>query len=179
MDLPSSGTYNLSLAMGDGGYAQCSIQCQVQFLDGSTVLATVNEGLTTPGYFYDAVGNNWSAAAWPASNLSQQVTLTGTRLTVVVGTSKATGDITPIAFLGVAQGRLHDCAVSGFAKCRARNQSTPTIATTISGGFNSSIRLSGFAVVTVGESPRISNIGGMRVDHPLGIPQLLGKIGSV
>src|SRR5271165_2886814 len=41
VDLPSAGTYNLSLAMGDAGYQQCSTQCQVQFLDGSTVLATV------------------------------------------------------------------------------------------------------------------------------------------
>src|SRR5271165_2573146 len=103
VDLPSAGTYNLSLAMGDAGYQQCYSQCQVQFLDGSTVLATVTGGPTKAGYFYDAKGNNWSAAAWPTSNVSQQVTLTGTRLTVVVGTNKATGDYTPIAFLGVAQ----------------------------------------------------------------------------
>src|SRR5271167_3589817 len=99
VDLPSAGTYNLSLALGDAGYQQCWVQCQVQFLDGGTVLATVTEGRTNAGYFYDAKGNNWSAAAWPASNLSQQVTLTGTRLTVVVGTNKAGGDSTPIAFL--------------------------------------------------------------------------------
>src|SRR5271166_3852144 len=82
VDLPSAGTYDLSLAMGDAGYEQCYTQCQVQFLDGGTVLATVMGGPTKAGYFYDAEGNNWSAAAWPSSNLSQQVTLTGTRLTV-------------------------------------------------------------------------------------------------
>jgi len=32
-----------------------------------------------------------------------QVTMSGTRLTVVVGTNNNTGDITPIAYLGVAQ----------------------------------------------------------------------------
>ena len=101
VDLPSPGTYNVSLALGDAGYQQCWVQCQIQFLDGSTVLATVTVGSTQLGYFYDAKGNNWSAAAWPGSNLSQQVTLTGTRLTMVVGTTKATGDYTPIAFLGV------------------------------------------------------------------------------
>src|SRR5208337_2579148 len=103
VDLPSAGTYGLSLVMGDVGYEQCYTQCQVQFLDGGTVLATVTGGPTNPGYFYDAKGNNWSAATWPTSNLSQQVTLAGTRLTVVVGTNQATGDITPIAFLGVTQ----------------------------------------------------------------------------
>src|SRR5271166_2297109 len=104
VDLPSSGTYDLSLALGDAGYQQCWVQCQIQFLDGSTVLATIAEGLTLGGYFYDATGNNWSAAAWPTNNVSRQVTLAGTRLTVVVGTNTATeGDITPIVFLGVAQ----------------------------------------------------------------------------
>src|SRR5271169_2213204 len=112
VDLPSAGTYNLSLAMGDAGYQQCYTQCQVQFLDGSTVLATVTGGRTNAGYFYDATGNNWSAAAWPASNLSQQVTLTGTRLTVIVGTNKATGDNTPIAFLGVAPVGTPNFAIS-------------------------------------------------------------------
>ncbi len=37
VDLPAPGTYNLALAMGDAGYPECSIQCQVQFLDGDDV----------------------------------------------------------------------------------------------------------------------------------------------
>jgi len=68
VDLPWASMYNLSLAMGDDGYEQCFTQCQVQFLDGSTVLATVTRGLTNLGYFYDATGKNWSAPAWPFSN---------------------------------------------------------------------------------------------------------------
>jgi uncharacterized membrane protein len=146
VDLPSPGTYNLSLALGDAGYQQCWVQCQVQFLDGNTVLATVSGGTTQRGYFYDAMGNNWSAANWPSKNVSQQVTLTGTRLTVVVGTSKATGDFTTLAFLGVTQ-------VSGSPNFSISasplsvtipqgNQGTSTITTTISGGFNSAISLS-------------------------------------
>src|SRR5208337_3726346 len=146
VDLPSAGTYNLSLAMGDAGAAQCWTQCQVQFLDGSTVLATVTGGATNLGYFYDAQGNKWSAAAWPTSNLSQQVTLTGTRLTVVVGTNKATGDYTPLAFLVVAQvSGMPNFALSASPaslSVQQGNQGTSTIATTISGGFNSAIGLS-------------------------------------
>src|SRR5271165_5175050 len=53
VDLPSAGIYNLSLAMGDASVSQCSTQCQVQFLDGSTVLATVTGGPIAGGYFYD------------------------------------------------------------------------------------------------------------------------------
>jgi len=150
VDLPSAGTYNLSLAMGDDGYEQCYTQCQVQFLDGGTVLATVTGGPTNAGYFYDAKGNKWSAAAWPSSNLSQQVTLTGTRLTVVVGTNKATGDNTPIAFLGVAQvsgsPTFTIAASPASLSIQQGNQGTSTITTAISGGFNGAISLSASGV---------------------------------
>ncbi len=151
VDLPAAGSYNLTLAMGDEGYPECYTQCQVQFLDGSTVLATVSEGLTNTGYFYDAKGRNWSAAAWPGSNLTQQVTLTGTRLTVVVGTSKATGDLTPIAFLGVAQVSSGSpsfaiAASPSLVTIQQGNQGTSTITTTIDGGFNGSIALSASGV---------------------------------
>jgi hypothetical protein len=123
------------------------VQCQVQFLDGSTVLATLTEGITNPGYFYDTIGNNWSAAAWPASNLSQQVTLTGTRLTMVVGTSNATGDFTTVAFLGMTQlsGGSPSFTVSASPaslSIRQGNQATSIITTTISGGLDSAISLS-------------------------------------
>src|SRR5271157_2300518 len=146
VDLPSAGTYNLSLALGDEGYSQCWTQCQIQFLDGSTVLATVPGGPTNYGYFYDAEGKNWSAAAWPTSNLSQQVTLVGTRLTMVVGTNKATGDNTPIAYLGVAQVSSTPSftlsASPASVSITQGNQGTSTITTTISGGFDSAISLS-------------------------------------
>src|SRR5271157_1591588 len=154
VELPSAGTYNVSLAMGDEGYEQCWTQCQVQFLDGSTVLATVTGGPTNPGYFYDAKGdnwsaakgNNWSAAAWPTSNLSQQVTLAGTRLTVVVGTSHSTGDFTTIAYLGVTQTSVAPnftiSASPASLSVQQGNQGTSTITTAVSGGFNSSISLS-------------------------------------
>ena len=146
VDLPSPGTYNLSLAMGDAGYQECWVQCQVQFLDGNTVLATLTTGVTGLGYFYDAAGNNWSAAVWPTSNVSQQVTLSGTRLTVVVGTNQTSGDTTPIAFLGLAQPsgspNFTMSASPPSVTVQQGNQGTSTITTTISGGFNNDIALS-------------------------------------
>jgi len=150
VDLPAAGTYNLSLAMGDAGYEECWDQCQIQFLDGSTVLATITEGLTNLGYFYDAQGNNWSAAQWPGSNLRQQVTLAGTRLTMVVGTTQSTGDFTPIAFLGITQTSVTPnftlSAAPASLTVQQGNQGTSTITSTISGGFNSSISLSASGV---------------------------------
>src|SRR5271166_2003837 len=145
VDLPSAGTYSLALALGDAGYQSCWVQCQVQFLDGSTVLATLAVGSTKLGYFYDAQGKNWSAAAWPTSNLSQQVTLTGTRLTMVVGTNKITGDSTPVAFLGVMQvsssPNFAVAASPASLSVQQGNQGTSTITTTVSGGFNGAITL--------------------------------------
>ena len=95
-------------------------------------------------------GSNWSAAAWPTSNVSRQVTLAGTRLTVVVGTSKAAGDSTPIAFLGVAQvSGSPNFAISASPSSltiQQGNQGSSTITTTISGGFNSAISLSAAGV---------------------------------
>ena len=150
VDLPSPGTYNLSLALGDAGYQACWVQCQIQFLDGNTVVATVTKGSTNLGYFYDMAGNNWSAAAWPGSNVSQQVTLTGSRLTVVVGTNNASGDSTPIAFLGVAQAsgapNFTISASPASLTVQQGNQGTSTITTAISGGFNSAIALSASGV---------------------------------
>ncbi len=146
VDLPSSGTYNLSLAIGDAGNEQCYVQCQVQFLDGTKVLGTVTGAMIAGGYFYDATGKQWSAAAWPGSNLSQQVTLASTRLTVVVGTNKASGDYTTLAFLGVTQvsgsPNFAMSASPSSLSVQQGNQGTSTITTTISGGFNSSIALS-------------------------------------
>jgi len=161
VNLPSPGTYKLSLAMGDAGYEECWVQCQIQFLDGNTVLATITEGLTNLEYFYDAQGNNWSAAQWPTSNVSQEVTLQGTQLTVVVGTNQSTGDSTPIAFLGVAQAiglspNFSLTASPTSLTIAQGNHGTSTITATIGGGFNSPISLSAAGVpsgATVSFSP--------------------------
>ena len=150
VDLPSAGTYNLSLALGDAADEQCWVQCMVQFFDGTTLLATVSGGAIASGYFYDAQGAKWSAADWPTNNLSQQVTLTGTRLTAVVGTSQATGDFTTVAFLGVAQlsssPNFTLSASPTSLSIQQGNQGMSTITTSISGGFDSAISLSASGV---------------------------------
>ncbi len=142
VDLPSPGTYNVSVALGDAGYQSCWMQCQIQFLDGSTVLSTLTVGPTNMGYFYDAAGNNWSASAWPAGSVSQQVTLTGTRLTMVVGTNKATGDCTPIAFLGISGGTATGFQFLPSLAVAQGQQGSMTLTFTANSGFNSPIALS-------------------------------------
>ncbi len=70
VNLPAPGTYNISLAMGDAAYPQCAVLCQVQFLDDGRVLGTVSRSNSQAGYFFDAMGNPWSTAGWPNSNVS-------------------------------------------------------------------------------------------------------------
>ena len=155
VDLPSSGAYNLALAMGDASYAQCQSRCQVQFLDGSTVLTTLTGGQIAAGYFYDANGNQWPAAQWSANNQTRQVTLSGTRLTVVVGTSPGvgvSGGVTPLAYLGVIQvssgGDFTLTAAPTSRSVVQGNQGTSTLTTTVSNGFNNAITLSASGVPT-------------------------------
>src|SRR5271165_4609229 len=112
VDLPFPGTYSLALALGDDGWEDCWVGCQIQFFDGSNVVGTVARGDISSGNFYDAQGTKWSAAAWPGSNAQLQVTLTGTRLTIVVGTTKATGDYTTIAFLGISTANKFNAPVA-------------------------------------------------------------------
>jgi uncharacterized membrane protein len=147
VNLPAPGSYNVSLAMGDAGYGQCWVMCQVQFRDGSTVLGTVT-GNPNMGYFYDPGDHDWSATAWPTNNLTLPLTLTGNRLTVVVGTNNSSGDVTPIAFLGVSQssgGGSPNFTVSASPSSLSvaqGSQATSTITTALSSGFNNSIALS-------------------------------------
>src|SRR5271165_4821519 len=110
------------------------------------VLGTLTQGSEGAGYFYDAQGRNWSAANWPTKNLSLQVAIAGTRLTMVVGPNKSNGAYTPIAFLGVTEVTLAPnflMSVSPTSLSVAQgNNGTATITTNISGGFNNAISFS-------------------------------------
>ncbi len=146
VDLPAPGAYTVSLAMGDDGYGQCWAKCQVQFFDGTTNLETVSGGSLVAGYFYDDMDNMWSAAIWPGKNVTRQITMSGTHLTVVVGTNSATGDVTPVAFLGVSQGvgNNSDFTVSASPSALSLKQGTQgasTITTALIGSFNIAISL--------------------------------------
>lgn len=147
VDLPAPGTYLLSLAMGDAAYGQCWTRCQIQFLDGNTNVGTVAGGTIAAGYFYDDATEAWSAAAWPANNISKQVTMTGTHLTVVVGTNSSSGDLTPISFLGISQGMGNSADFTVTASPSALSvaqgsQGSSTITTSLIGSFNGAISLS-------------------------------------
>jgi outer membrane protein assembly factor BamB len=106
VDLPAPGTYNVSLAIGlSDGFPACNYSpCQVEFRDGSTSLfvLTIPTAISPLGAIVDANGITWSAAAWPASNTTRQITLTGTHLTVLLGTGTGTSSGGSfLSFLGI------------------------------------------------------------------------------
>ena len=149
VDLPSPGIYNITMAMGNAMSGTCqSSYCQVQFLDGKTVLATIYKQGAGTAYFYDAKGNLWSANDWPTKNVALQVTITGTRLTMMLGSNSRNGN-TPIAYLGITQQSAASFTIvasPAFISIAQGNQKNSTISTSVSGGFNNSIALSASGV---------------------------------
>lgn len=163
VDLPLPGTYKLALAMGDEGRQQCWVACQVQFFDGSKLVGTVVRGVIDSGHFCDAQGTAWSDQSWCSSNVMLEVTLTGTRLTMVVGTDLPTGDFTTIAYLGIMpEEKPNFSLASTFAVKQGKQISFP-VNLSASGGFNAPIALSAINVpngLTVSFDPQILSAPG-------------------
>ena len=80
VDLPSSGSWTLNMAMGDASGAQ-TINLNVK--DTNTTLFSFANTAVASGSFLDANGTAWTAANWPASNTSKTVTFTTTICRVV------------------------------------------------------------------------------------------------
>ncbi len=97
------------------------------------------------GYFYDAQGNKWSTAAWPNNNVSLPLTLTGTQLTVLVGTNQYSGDASPLAYLGLTQvssGPTFALQAPTSVSVGQGQYSTADVSTVLIGAFNHAINLS-------------------------------------
>src|SRR5271157_1923708 len=148
--VPQAGTYNIGFATGGALGNQCGAgKCpNFIFKDGASgaQLFTVNPNNPGVGHFIDAANNNWTAPQWPASNQEQQVTLTGTTLTV----SMASGNAPSIAHIRITYVQQKPnftlSAAPASLSIAQGNQGISTITTTISGGFNSALSLSALGV---------------------------------
>src|SRR5271157_4241460 len=144
--VPQPGTYNIGFATGIATGNQCGGGTCANFLfkDGAsgTQLFTVNPNNPGGGHFIDAANKNWTAAQWASSNQEQQVTLTGTTLTV----SMAAGSPPSIAHIRItyAQPQQNFSLLTSPASLSVvqGNQGTAAISTAVNGGFNNSISLS-------------------------------------
>ena len=91
IDLPSAGTYNFRLAMGDASAALAV--SYFELYDTSSLLSTQTD-MSTSGAnsFKDATGTEYTAANWPGSNTAVQVVFSTTICRLRVG---ATGSNFP------------------------------------------------------------------------------------
>ena len=100
LDLPSTGKYEIRLALGDAVYSQA--YQYIQLKDDTTVITTIDKPSGSPaGYFYDAEGASLSAVNWPDSNEAIEHTFTSTKLFFVLGASASESDVSSIAHLYV------------------------------------------------------------------------------
>jgi hypothetical protein len=142
------------------------------------------------------MGNTWSAAAWPNSNVPVQVTLTGTQLSTVVASNRNTGDYTPIAYLGlqlVTTGPTFALEGPGTVSVGQGQYVTADISTALIGAFNSSVTLSASGTppgTTITFNPSVIPAPGsgstvMTINVPAGTPvgnytvTLKGMAGSI
>ena len=83
IDLPNTGTFNISIAAGDAGFEQSGDQ-QVQILDNSTLKATVADHCPANS-FLDALDTVYTAANWPANNDPLEVEFASTICNIRIG----------------------------------------------------------------------------------------------
>lgn len=105
VDLPSTGAYDLNLAVGDAsfGWANNGENPFASFVDTTTTLFTVVAGDTgiTAEQFYDATGvKRTSAANWVSNQATKTLTFSTTILRVKIE-SPTIGEYTPLAHLRV------------------------------------------------------------------------------
>ena len=96
-DLPSAGTYNIGLAMGDVTAAQSNQQ--IEIYDNTTLLLTLGRRNVSAGEFWDASDVKYTAAAWPTSQTPVPLVFATTTLILRL---KGDGNSSAISHLSVA-----------------------------------------------------------------------------
>lgn len=81
IDLPATGAYDIHYAGGD---AASGNKIYGAFYDNATLLGSVSSSGLSSNNFLDAVGNSWSAAGWPGSNVALSHTFTSTIFNLLV-----------------------------------------------------------------------------------------------
>lgn len=101
IDLPTPGTYNINLAIGDAESGR--INGYVKIMDSGTVVAEFPDVDTSAGTFVDATGViRMSPEEWVSSNASITHTFTGSILTVVVGQPVTSAGVSVISHIAVS-----------------------------------------------------------------------------
>lgn len=103
VDLPSAGTCEVRLALGDASFAQNNVLVIVK--DTTTTLFQSPDitGLSSAsGHFYDANGDDLTTVTWPGTNTPQSVEFATTQMRVYLG-DPAAANVSTLAFIGVSK----------------------------------------------------------------------------
>lgn len=108
VDLPSAGTYQIRVALGDPFNNRA--RQQVRIYDTSTLLATIGSTTTVSGGQYlDATSTDaaavvhTSAANWASGNQPLELTFSTTEFHILVGRGDSSSGQTDLAFLGIEE----------------------------------------------------------------------------
>lgn len=126
IDLPSTGSYNIRAAFGDGSY---SANVDFAFRDDSTSFATVSGSTGAANSFYDASGTVRTAAAWPGSNSSISRTFTSTIFRLYMTTK---GPVAHLYVESASGGGSVSLAVADMAHAQATDGTTLTVQSMLS-----------------------------------------------
>ena len=96
--LPTTGSYTINLAMGDGANQQTQF---VIFEDNTVTFASESNVSTGSNSFMDASGVVETAANWPSTAVTISHTFTSTRFDILIGSTTTGTDSSTIAFLGI------------------------------------------------------------------------------
>jgi hypothetical protein len=101
IDLPSAGTYDIRLAIGDASFANGTATA-VTVRDNATDLITLTGLSPGAGQFYDATGVlRTSAADWVSNNAASTQVFASTTLYVVLNPGGAVASPTPFAHISI------------------------------------------------------------------------------
>lgn len=100
VDLPATGDYIITLALGDQATSRAT-KCVIK--DDTTVLATINKTSTAANNYIDASGVVRTGADWPGSNVTITKTFATQILRLTFGANDTTSTANGIAHLFVSQ----------------------------------------------------------------------------
>jgi hypothetical protein len=124
IDLPSAGTYDVHLALGDGNTT--GVVCKATVKDGSTVLfSTTQNGFVSGNKWIDAQDQAYAASAWPASESAHPITMSGTTLLIVINGS---------SFASIAHVRVVQTGTGGGSA--SPNRPTANLSSNLTSGLD-------------------------------------------
>lgn len=93
IDLPSTGSYDIRMAIGDASYSIASTN-KWELFDNASSLATATGGTSASQRFLDATNTEYTNATWSGSNTAITKTFTSTILNFKIGDGTNTAWIT-------------------------------------------------------------------------------------